>query len=437
MRPFVDPSMMQRKIIYREDDVISIFEPIDSAIRKAEMEPDQLDMVLFIGGSSLNPFVQKAICERFGRFVECVVPGDLRTPVSRGTAIHAFVVNGLGCELIRPITSETIYVVTAGGGLNQVLPAGTEMPSDDIFVGDLQVQRDGQEKVELPICVSSEDKVLGMIEVEAPEGHPFKGGEIVTLACRLDENKLLRVKAKVGKQMVQGSLLNPLANDELTPAESRMLIARQAVNLSALEGGGRPNVSVMLHFAYACEEAEHWLEAAEALEAVERLDMNRDFATNICYCYSKAGKRRLSDKWAEIAYKRCKQPAAAFNLALTKRAQGDTENYERLMEEAIKLDPDFAAALESYGHYLKEKGAPKGIGMIDTAFERMYESFENEALDEDDLGRLRRAASTVGRKDVVEKVDRRRKDLEKPEKTYAEGNLAVSKHSLQTKKGSR
>ena len=273
MRPFVDPAMLQSGVVYREDDVISIFEPIDNALRKAEIGPEQLDMVLFIGGSSLNPFVQSAVHERFGRFVECVLPGDLRTPVSRGTAIHAFVVNGLGFEVIRPITSETIYVVTAGGGLHQVLAAGTEMPSGDFFVGDLEVQRNDQAKVELPICVTSEDKVLGTIEVVAKAGRPFKAGETVTLSCRLDENKLLQVKAKVGNQMVEASLLNPLANKELTAAESRMLMARQAVNLSALEGGGRPTVAAMLHYAHTCGDAEHFLEAAEALEAVERLDM--------------------------------------------------------------------------------------------------------------------------------------------------------------------
>lgn len=436
MRPFVDPSLLEVGIVHREDDIISIFEPIDNALRKANITPDDLHMVLFIGGSSLNPYVQGAIHERFGRFVECVLPGDLRTPVSRGAAINAFMVNGLGCEVIRPITSETIYVVTAGGGLHEILPAGTEMPSADIFVGDLEVQRDGQPKVELPICVSNEDKLLGTIEIPAQKGRPFKKGESVTLVGRLDENKLLLVKAKVGSQMVAGLLMNPLSNEEVTPAEARMLLARHAVNLSALENGGRPSVQVMLNYAYACAAADHFLQAAEAFEAVERLDMSKNFATDIAYYYSKAGKPRLFEKWAAIAHQRHPTAITAFNLALTKRKQQDLNDFVRLMEEAISLDPDFASALEIYGHHLKERGNPKGIDCIEAAFKQFKEEFDHNTLAEDDLHRLRRAASTLGRQDVVRQVDLKCKDLSKREKTYDEGNLAASKrlpHALEKK----
>ncbi|NCC37810.1 MAG: hypothetical protein EOM24_38240, partial [Chloroflexia bacterium] len=173
-----------------------------------------------------------------------------------------------------------------------------------------------------------------------------------------------------------------------------------------------------------------------ALMASERLDMSKKFATDIAYYYSKAGKPRLFEKWAAIAHQRHPTAITAFNLALTKRKQGDLKDFVRLMEEAISLDPDFASALEIYGHHLKERGNPKGIDCIEAAFKQFKEEFDHNTLAEDDLHRLRRAASTLGRQDVVSQVDLKCKDLSKREKAYDEGNLAASMrlpHALEKK----
>jgi molecular chaperone DnaK (HSP70) len=433
MEPFLDPRGATAGVLNREDDVGSIFEPLQNALVKANITADDLNMILYIGGSSLNPFVQHAIAARYGRFVECILPGDTRTPVSRGAAIHAFMTAGLHCEVIRPITSEPIYVVTAGGGLHELLPAGTEMPSEPTFVSELIVQNNRQRKIELPICVSNEDKLLGIVEIPAPGGHPFKQGVTITLTCLLDENKLLTIQAKAATMMVTGKLLNPLSNEALTPEETRMLLARQAVNLSALENQGRPSVSAMLAYAYASMEAKHHLQAAEAFEAVERLDASRDFATNICFCYARACKARASSKWAQIAYQRKPSPIAAFNLALDKKAQNDINGFEQLMEEAIAMDPAQPCVLEMYGHHLKNQGSAKGIAMLEIAVDKFSEAFEKQNLDIDDFPRLSRAAATLGRREIVQRVERRRKDLGKQNRIYSESNLAVSTRSSSDK----
>jgi len=436
MEPFLDPEGVEEKMVRREEDLVSIFEPVFSAMDKAELSKDQLDMILFIGGSSLNPFVQSAIQEHFGRFVECVAQGDLRTPVSRGAAVNSFMVNGLKREVIRPITSEPVYVVTKGGGLREILPAGSEIPSPEFFVSDLEVYGDGQTKVELPICVTSEDKVLAVVEVNAPQGRPYAQGETITLTCSVDRNKLLHVKAKIGSHMVGGTLINPLANKELTPAEARMLSARQHLHISALKGNGRPSVEAMLHYAYACAEAEHHLEAAEAFEAVERLDPSRKFATSICYHYSMAGKRQLSDKWGEIDYKRFPTATAAFNLALRKERHGDVAAYEKLMDESLAQNPEHEATLDAYGHYLKKKGNPKGMSMLEAAFEIYKGQFKRNTLDVHDFFRFRRVAKTLGRANVVKQLDLREKDMAAGERQYSERNLAVASAGQENTKGS-
>jgi molecular chaperone DnaK (HSP70) len=71
-----------------QNAIPNIFEPIHNALEKSGLSKDDLDMVLFIGGSCSNPVVRKAIEDYFGRFVGFYTPRDLRSHVSRGAANH-------------------------------------------------------------------------------------------------------------------------------------------------------------------------------------------------------------------------------------------------------------------------------------------------------------------------------------------------------------
>ena len=74
-----------------EDEYVSIFNPLKSALKKAHLNKDEeLDYVLFIGGSSQNPYIQSALSEYFEES-ELLIPSNLQTHVSKGAAIHSLV----------------------------------------------------------------------------------------------------------------------------------------------------------------------------------------------------------------------------------------------------------------------------------------------------------------------------------------------------------
>ena len=388
---------------------LSIFNPIFNAIEKARITESELDMVLFIGGSCENPVVREAVRKRFGRFVECVVPRDLRSHVSQGAALHSLMVNGFDQDIVQPITSEPIFVVTRGGGLRELIPASTPVPTSDFLLSELSIQRDGQERIELPICVSSPDKLLGVVAVNPGPGQRFEAGMAVRIGCGINREKMLRIHGTVGRQKFTARLLNPRANQALNRTEIELLQARQALNESILAGGGRPSVAAVLMCAYAAAKGHSHRLAAEMFEAAERLDPVRDFATNICYHYDLAGEERRSARWAERSYERKKTAVAAFNLALTRKQQGNERRFVELMEEALSLDPEEEAALECYGHHLVRHGDPRGMALVTRGFELLWQRFDAGVLPREDYPRLTRAADTLGRTDVLDAVAERRK----------------------------
>lgn len=104
MEPFLDPDRLYR---HGTDlnPVTSIFAPITDALQRAGLRADDVDAVLFVGGSLLIPQVQRAISS--------YVPGAqlLQFPsleltlhaVARGAALHALFAQGLGRPLLKPI----------------------------------------------------------------------------------------------------------------------------------------------------------------------------------------------------------------------------------------------------------------------------------------------------------------------------------------------
>lgn len=66
--------------------IIDVLQPIDNALEKIELTKDDINMVLFIGGSCENPLIRHYVSKHLGRY-ECITPRDLRAHVSQGAAL--------------------------------------------------------------------------------------------------------------------------------------------------------------------------------------------------------------------------------------------------------------------------------------------------------------------------------------------------------------
>jgi hypothetical protein len=396
----------------------NIFEPIHNALDKSGLSKDDLNMVLFIGGSCSNPVVRKAIEDYFGRFIGFYTPRDLRSHVSRGAAIHSLFFHGLDREMIRPITSETIYLITRNEGLEKVIPAGTIVPSPEVFVTEYKIDGDNQQRVELPFCVGGRDKILGKVVVMYPDPKgSFKVGTRVRVSCTITREKLLDVTVVIGQTKLTEKIFNPLANTELIPQHRQLLEARQALNESILKGNGKPELEDVRNYAFAAQKAKLWREAAEMILIIEEyLDRSKNYATHIAYLYAKDGDFQKSDHWSEVAYERSPGCISAYNLAITRKYQGNTDSFEELIEEALNFDDSNAVALECYGHYLMKKTDDSGKEYIVRACDIFSAALLEEELREDDCSRLERAAQTLGKENILESLRgyRKRFDEEDP-----------------------
>jgi molecular chaperone DnaK (HSP70) len=431
----VNPSMsycefneiMDSFFVGAETEDVSVFAPIESSLRKAELNKDDLDLILLIGGSSSNPYLQVALANYFTQ-VEIEIPRDLRSHVSQGAAINSLLLNGLGLTLVRPIVSEPILLITRNG-LQTLIAAGTEISSInkefDFCTGDTE-----QEKIQIPLCVGNENKILTVITINADLYERFAPKTWVRINCGLSEDKVLSVTASIGGSEVVSTLVNPFANREVTTEERLVLEAEKITNEMAARNGGKPTVPALLHLVEVCAYAKDYLRAAETLELVQLLNKNERHETNICYYYDRADKKKLAFIWAEKAYEKEKNAINAANLAIFHLQNNDSNQYESLMEKSLSLNPDFAFTLVTYGSYLMGKEAQrkaKGREMMQRAFDSLYKLFLNDNLYSSDYQKLISAAESLGKNDVAKTVKMRQLELSTKSKFYDEDSLLASR----------
>lgn len=410
-----------------EESVISVFTPIRSALQKARLAMDEIDVLLLIGGSSENPYLQEDLNRAFGEDL-LVIPQDLRSHVSIGAALNSFMLDLTGHPCVQPVTSESVMIITRDSKIRTLIPAGTEMPSAPFLIEDLQVAENEQREIEIPICVSGPDKILSVIHISSENGSFFKKGEPVQVTGSLTIDKLLSVEAKVAGKTEQPEIISPFANRELTNAERDIIMAKKKVYEEAAQFK-KPTCESLKELAEAYGRANNHLRAAETYEALHQFDPDGYHETSICYHWSCAEREDLSKYWGKKAYEHTPNAVTAYNLALSEQRDGNIAEFERLMMESLKYNPRHAATLSAIGHHFLKTDNDRGYEFIREAFSVLKEDFVRGNLSGfDDYQRLVDIAAEIGERGIALQALERIESLKKENSLFNPGNLLKSQH---------
>lgn len=405
------------------DEFATIFSPIQSALKKASLMKDDIDYVLLIGGSSKNPYVQAALRKYFAD-ADLLIPSDLQTHVSAGAAIHSLVFNGFNKNIIQPITSEPLIVITKDETPKVILRAGTHIPCDLIIIDDLVTSTDGQQAIELPICLGSANKILYNIKIVNGSAGGFKKNTKVKLEMEITSDKLLIARASALGETVYVEPLNPFANKELTAEQRMVLKAERQANLEAEQNGGKPTKEGLEALYRAYEKTGNYLRAAETLELLNELYPNIGNYNQIGVLFSNAGHDDKALEYYELGYQNNKNATTAFNYAY-KLKKSDRSKFKSILEESLSLDPESPHAAYELGKLLKQEGNPKGTEMIQKAFEKWKENFDRNQMHENDYSWLSSVADELGMRDFAERV-RQAKPKFHGDKFYNPENLTIT-----------
>lgn len=396
MSVFMNKSRFAKKIKGQEE-YNNIFMPIESAIKKANVDKTEIDYVLLIGGSAQNPFIQETLKNDF-EDSEILVPQDLQTHVSKGAAIHSLLMNGMNKCIIQPITSEPIFVITKDTTNKVLIPAGTTIPCDTVVIDDLMPIKDHQEAIELPICVGSVNKMLFNLKITREGGFLTSAQVILTLEITTD--KLLLAKAHCMGVSCMIEPQNPFANKELTTEERIVLRAERDANIATERNGGIPTKNCLVSLRRAYEEAGNDFKAAETLEQQNELYPNPEDYNLIGVYYHNSGNTEKAIEFYEKALEHNPNNVYAnFNLGHTLFYR-DPQRAKKYLNKAYELNPKHPCTNIMLGRLDKISGNETAAR---TKFQVAYDIYEQRwklnTLNSSDYGWFASVAEELGKMD--------------------------------------
>ncbi|PKL79558.1 MAG: molecular chaperone DnaK [Candidatus Melainabacteria bacterium HGW-Melainabacteria-1] len=179
------------------DLIESTISPLRQAISDAGLQPNDIDKVLLVGGSTRIPAVQAAIKKYLDKEPDKGVNPD--EAVAMGAAIQAGVLGGeVKDVLLLDVTPLSLGIETLGGVFTRIIERNTTIPTSKSQI--FSTAADGQTSVEIHVLqgereMAADNKTLGRFNLEgippAPRGVPQ-----IEVTFDIDANGIVNVKAK-------------------------------------------------------------------------------------------------------------------------------------------------------------------------------------------------------------------------------------------------
>lgn len=416
--------------IFATDDKLCA--PIYDAIEKSGITLDDLFGVLFIGGSCENPLIINHVMSIMPNNVKGLIPYDLRAHVSQGAAIHSLGYNSFGYDFIQPVTSENINVVTSGEKLVPIIKASTPVPSEKFKI-DLVVPRNNQTTIEIPVCLSSPNQLLGVLRFSNPDGSAFEIGKNINITGRINREKMIEVDVVIDGINVKSELLSPLSIEIMSDAKKSYWKAKKEFREQSVKYG-RKNVSSEA-YNDLIESSKECNFFAEITDLYRQMDTNcgEDCSIYISYYASKSGDYALSKKWKKIAVERNpRSTTALYNYSL--ELYGD-EKIE-ILRKALSIDDDDICTLIELGWELVDSDAvEEGMEMLHKAQRLLISQLNRQTISLDYCERLIKLSRKLDDQATLNKAEKfienhniKRYKLNSVDKQYDTNNLIAERN---------
>ncbi|QDU61499.1 Chaperone protein DnaK [Planctomycetes bacterium Pan216] len=197
------------------DEFVALVDPLiertlascRSALRDAELSPDQIDEVVLVGGSSRIPRVRERVEQLFGRPPHCELNPD--EVVAMGAAVQASILSGqLTQILLLDINPLSLGIETMGGAVSKLIPRNSTIPAQATERFTTYV--DGQTGVEIQVLqgereLAKDCRSLGRFTLSGIPPLPA-GVPQIDVTFLIDANGILQVTARENRSGQQTSI---------------------------------------------------------------------------------------------------------------------------------------------------------------------------------------------------------------------------------------
>jgi molecular chaperone DnaK len=170
--------------------------PVKRAIADAQLNPEQMDEVVLVGGTTRTPLIRRTVQEFFGRAPHTELNPD--EVVALGAAVQANILDrGVSNMLLLDVTPLSLGIETYGGAVGKIIPRNSPIPAsaEEMYTTGV----DNQTGIEIHVLqgereLAKDCRSLARFTLKvppAPAGLPR-----IEVKFLIDANGILQVAAK-------------------------------------------------------------------------------------------------------------------------------------------------------------------------------------------------------------------------------------------------
>lgn len=198
--------------------------PVKKALRDADIETEDIDEVIMVGGMTRMPKIRKIVEDLFGKKPNTSVNPD--ETVAIGAAIQGGIISGeIKDVLLLDVTPLTLGIETIGGAFSPLIPRNTTVPVKKTEIFSTGV--DNQTGVEIKVYQGERglvrnNKMIGNFKLAGIPPMP-KGIPQIAVTFDIDADGIINVSASE-KSSGQEKSITVVANQNLTEKEISKLV---------------------------------------------------------------------------------------------------------------------------------------------------------------------------------------------------------------------
>lgn len=331
------------KFKFIDKTISTISTSITDIIDKAELGLDEINYVLFVGGSSFNPFLHSLCCEKLSKSI-ALTSHEPDKLVAEGAAVYSYFLNVHNISLISPITSDTIGIVLKGNRFFPILERGISLPQN-VNIPDFRLQSNMTSEVVVPVCINGVDFPIG--EIRSNLNSFYKIDSIVKVEAEITIDKVFKMKVFVNDDLIgNAEFENPYGIGKQTEEQIEVNNLKKELNSAKLSKNLRKEKELLSTLIWKYNEIKNHqgsLEIAE--EYIKRFDDQDEFVWNMIFCNNRQlGRLKAANKALERAIEiNPSLPTLHYNYSIL---QSDSDGDESALSYLENLDNEVKGDLE-------------------------------------------------------------------------------------------